>query len=175
VADRCAREGFVALAPALFDPVETGVELGYDADGIARGRELVTQLGVDRALAAVRAAMDMLAAVGPVGVVGFCWGGTLAFLANTRLGMPSVSYYGARTVPYLHEVPRGAAMFHFGNEDASIPPAAIQQHRDALPSATIHEYAAGHGFNCDQRADFAPDASALAWQRTLEFFAGTLR
>lgn len=175
VVERFAEHGFRAIAPALFDPVETGVELGYDAAGIARGRELVTQTGVDRAIAGVRAAMDTLSAFGKVGVVGYCWGGTLAFLSNTRLGLPSVTYYGARTLPYLHEVPRAPMLFHFGARDSSIPPADVQKHRDALPQAEVHVYAAGHGFNCDQRADHDAAASALASERTLAFFAQTLR
>lgn len=175
VVERFAGHGFRALAPALFDPVEAGVELGYDAAGVGRGRALVTQVGVDRAIAGVRAAMDVLAASGKVGVVGYCWGGTLAFLSNTRLGLPSVGYYGARTVPYLHEVPRAPMLFHFGDRDASIPPADVQKHRDALPRAEVHVYAAGHGFNCDQRADFAADAAALALDRTLAFFTQALR
>lgn len=175
VADRFAAHGYCAIAPALFDPVERGVELDYTAEGVARGRELVTKLGVDRALACVRAAADAVADVGNVGVVGYCWGGTIAFLANTRLGLASVSYYGARTVPYLHEVPRAPLLFHFGGHDTSIPAGDIQKHRDALPGAQVHVYDAGHGFNCDRRADFAPDASALAMERTLGFFADALR
>jgi carboxymethylenebutenolidase len=175
VTERFAEQGFRAIAPALFDQVEAGVELGYDAAGIARGRELVTEVGVDRAVAAIRAAKDALASFGKVGVVGFCWGGTLAFLANTRLGMPSVSYYGARTVPYLHELPRAPMLFHFGERDSSIPAADIQRHRDALPQAQVHVYPAGHGFNCDQRGDFDAEASALAFERTLAFFGQALR
>ena len=170
VVEGFAAQGFRAIAPALFDPVETGVELGHDAAGIARGRELVTQVGVDRAMAGIRAAMDALVGFGKVGVVGYCWGGTLAFLANTRLGLPSVSYYGARTVPYLHEVPRVPPLFHFGEHDASIPPADVQKHRDALTDAEVFHYDAGHGFNCDQRADFDAAASALAYERTLAYF-----
>ena len=175
VVERFAEQGFRAIAPALFDPVEAGVELGYDAAGIAHGRGLVTQVGVDRAIAGVRAAMDALTAFGKVGVVGYCWGGTLAFLSNTRLGLPSVSYYGARTVPYLHEVPRAPMLFHFGDRDASISPADVRKHRDALPQAEVQVYAAGHGFNCDQRADFDAAASALASERTFAFFAQALR
>lgn len=174
VTQRVAEAGYVAIAPALFDPVERGVELEYDAAGIDRGRELVTKLGIDRALAVTRAAFDAVADVGKVGVVGFCWGGTVAFLANTRMALPSVSYYGARTVPYLHEVPRGRQLFHFGGRDTSIPESAIQAHRDALPDAEIHVYAAGHGFNCDRRADYDTEAAMLAWQRTLGFFAEVL-
>ena len=90
VADGYAAAGYVALAPAFFDPVERGVELGYDAGGYARGRELVSTLGMDRAIAIVDAAARLLRGEGlKVGVVGFCWGGTVALLSATRLGLPA--------------------------------------------------------------------------------------
>lgn len=174
VVARFAAKGFRTIAPALFDPVEPGVELDYTPDGIARGRELVAKLGMDRAVACVRAAAEALVEgdgdiPGRVGVVGYCWGGSVAFLANTRLGLPSISYYGARTVPFLHEIPRAPLLFHFGGHDNSIPLGDIQKHRDALPRAEIHVYDAGHGFSCDRRADFVPEAAALAFERSLQF------
>ena len=89
VAEGFAREGYIALAPAYFDPVETGVELDYDADGIARGKALITALGLARAVDITRAAADALAGLGKIGTVGFCWGGTVALLAVLRLGLPS--------------------------------------------------------------------------------------
>ena len=176
VAERFASAGFEALAPALFDPVERGVELGYDEAGIARGRELVAALGFERATFLVGAAAQVFQKEGlRTGVAGFCWGGSIAFLANTRLGLPSVSYYGARTVPFLGEAARAPMLFHFGDRDASIPADAIALHRDKQPAAKLHVYPAGHGFNCDQRADFEPDSAALAWQRTTDFLAEALR
>ncbi|MFD0737955.1 dienelactone hydrolase family protein [Lysobacter koreensis] len=176
VTERFAAAGFEAVAPALFDPVERGVELGYDAAGIARGRELVAELGFERATFLVGAAAKVFQSEGlRTGAVGFCWGGSLAFLANTRLGLPAVSYYGARTVPFLDEPLRAPMLFHFGQRDASIPPEAIAAHRAKHPDATIHLYDAGHGFNCDQRADFAPAAAALAWRRTTDFLAEALQ
>ena len=91
VADRFAREGFEVIAPSLFDPVERGVELGYDEAGIARGRELVGALGMEAAVDIVDAAAAGLREHHPkVGAVGFCWGGSVALLANTRLGLPAI-------------------------------------------------------------------------------------
>jgi carboxymethylenebutenolidase len=107
-------------------------------------------------------------------VVGYCWGGTVAYLANTRLGMPAVSYYGARTVPFLGEQLQAPMLFHFGDRDPSIPAADIEKHREFHPDAEVHEYPAGHGFNCDQRADFDRECAALALDRTLGFFRRTL-
>lgn len=172
VADRFAQEGFEVLAPALFDPVERGVELDYDADGIARGRELVGGLGFDRAVDIVGAAAARLG--GRVGAVGFCWGGSVALLANTRLGLPSTSYYGARSVAFLDEPLRAPMQFHFGARDASIPPEQVALHREKHPDAEVHVYDSGHGFNCDRRADYDADAAALAWSRTIRFLREAL-
>ncbi len=176
VADRFAAAGFAALAPALFDPVRPGVELGYDDAGTALGRELAAELGFERALQAVSAAAQWLRDSGlRVGVAGFCWGGTVAMLANTRHGLASVDYYGGRSVPFLDEPARAPMLFHFGERDPLIPPEDVQRHRDRHPDAIIHTYPAGHGFNCDERRDFAPDAAALAWGRTIAFFSEHLK
>ncbi|NLA68671.1 MAG: dienelactone hydrolase family protein [Gammaproteobacteria bacterium] len=184
VTSRYARDGMLALAPALFDPVERDVELGYDEAGFEGGRALASALGFERALAIVEAAAEqlrtLLAEEAPgrragVGVVGFCWGGTVAFLAATRLGLPAVSYYGARTVPFLDEEPRAPVMFHFGARDHSIPDSDVQAHRRALPGADIHVYDAGHGFNRDVDPRHHDEASArLAHARTLDFLQSAL-
>ena len=176
VADGYAAAGYVALAPAFFDPVERGVELGYDAGGYARGRELVSTLGMDRAIAIVDAAARLLRGEGlKVGVVGFCWGGTVAFLSATRLGLPAVAYYGARDVPFLDEPLQAPAMFHFGEHDASIPPQDVALHREKLPRAEVFTYPAGHAFNRDVDPDaYDADSARLARRRTLDFFAAAL-
>ena len=177
VADGYAAAGYVALAPALFDPVSRHVELDYDEAGFARGRELVEALGMDRALDIVRAASSTLRDEGlKVSALGFCWGGSLAFLANTRLGMPAVSYYGARTAPFLGEALRAPVLFHFGGDDASTPPDYVQAHRDAYPDADLHVYpGAGHAFNRDVDArHFHAASAALARKRTLAFLESTL-
>ena len=177
VAERLAEAGFVALAPAMFDPVEAGVDLPYDRGGTSRGKSLAAQLGFDAALDIVGVASRRLREAGhQVGIVGFCWGGSVAYLANTRLGLPAVSYYGARTVPFLAEPLQAPMMFHFGEDDESIPPEDVQQHRIAKPEADIHVYAgAGHAFNRDvSPRHFAPGAAALAWTRTLDFLAANL-
>jgi carboxymethylenebutenolidase len=173
--DRFAGHGYTTIAPALFDYFEHHVELGYDQDGVARGLDLANQVGLDRAVQAVRAAADQVESARHVGVVGYCWGGTVAFLSCARLGLPAVSYYGARTVPFLAERPSAPLLLHFGEQDASIPPEAVRKHYDALPDAEIHVWPAGHGFNCDQRADYNPSVATEALQRTLAFFRLHLR
>lgn len=176
VTGKFAAAGFVALAPALFDPVQAGVELEYDDRGIAKGRELAASLGFDRAVDLLDATAEVLQEEGlRTAAVGFCWGGTLALLANTRLGLPAVSYYGGRSVPFLDEPLRAPMLFHFGERDSIIPPEHVAAHRDKHPGAMIHIYPAGHGFNCEARRDFDPASAGLAWQRTIEFLAENLR
>jgi len=171
VADRFATHGYHAVAPALFDLVEPRVELGYDEAGVAKGREMVDKLGFPGALDGVRAAFDYLDGLGMrVASVGFCWGGTVAFLANTRFGLPGVSYYGGRTVPFLHERPKAPMMFHFGEFDPLIPAEDVAKHKEALPHNEMHVWPAGHGFNCDQRADYNHDVAQQAMASTLTFF-----
>ena len=173
--ERFAACGFDTIAPALFDHVETGVELDYDQTGLDTGLKLAAETGCERAVAAVASAAEAIGSAGRIGVVGYCWGGTVAFLANARLGLPAVSYYGGRTVPFLaSERPDAPLMLHFGRDDPVIPRADIDKHRAALPQAQIHLYDAGHGFNCDQRPDFAPVAARLAMDRSLAFFRSHL-
>ena len=177
VVEGYAAAGYVALAPALFDPVARSVELGYDEAGFARGRELVGQLGIERAVDATRAAAELLLAEGlKAAVVGFCWGGSVALLANTRLGLPAVAYYGARSQPYLGEALGAPMLFHFGADDQSTPPDYVQAHRDAWPDAVVHVYpGAGHAFNRDvDPRHFHPESAALARRRSLDFLASVL-
>ena len=176
VADGFAALGYTAIAPAFFDHVETGVELGYDDDGFKRGRALVGQISFDRAIEDVASAAESIKAAGRIGVVGYCWGGTVALLAATRLALPAVSYYGARNVAFLGEKPRAPVQFHFGENDASIPPEAVQRHREAYPDMEIFTYRAGHAFNRDVDPGHYDESSArLALDRTLAFFSEHLR
>ena len=174
VVDRFADAGYVAIAPAFFDHIENDAELDYDAQGIARGRALIGELDIEQVMADVGSAADSIRSAGKIGVVGYCWGGTIAMLSASRLGLPSVSYYGSRNVAWLHESFTAPLQFHFGANDNSIPPEAIERHRQCLPDAEIHVYPAGHGFNCDPRKDFDPASAMLARERTLAFFAQNL-
>ena len=177
VVDRFAAKGYIAVAPALFDPAERNVELGYDDAGMQRGIALRAEVGTDRAVGIVGAAAKLLQDEGhKVGVVGYCWGGTLAFLANTRFGLPAVAYYGGRVVDFLDEPLRAPMLFHFGADDAGIPPEAVARIREAFPQAPVHVYpGAGHAFNRDiDPGHYHADAAALALRRTLDFFAAAL-
>ncbi len=170
VVDRFATLGYTAIAPAFFDHLETGVELDSDQVGANKGRQLVTELGLDRALEDVASAAEAIASAGKIGTVGYCWGGTVALLAALRLGLPSVSYYGARNLAFLHEVPKAPVMFHFGEKDQHITPEMVEKHRVAFPQMDVHTYPADHAFNRDGSAPYHEASAKLALQRTLAFF-----
>ena len=180
VAERYAAEGYVALAPAFFDaaPDAThGIELAYTRGDTSRGRALVDALGLEAAVGIVASAAKLLGDNGlKVGVVGFCWGGTVALLANTRLGLPAASYYGARNLPFLDEPLRAPMQFHFGENDASIPADAIAAHRARKPEAAVFSYRdAGHAFNRDSDpGHYHADAARQAHARTMALFADAL-
>ena len=175
VADGFAADGYLALAPALFDRVERGVELGYAPDDITRGRALKDASPTAKALLDIRAAVALLhARLGPtarVGIVGYCWGGLLSWLAACDVDSlaSSVPYYGGGVPDHAARVPRCPVLAHFGANDALIPLAGVEALHRAHPGITIQVYPAGHGFNCDQRGSFDVACATLARQRTLAF------
>ncbi len=170
-ADKFAREGYVAVAPAFFDRVEKKVELAYDQAGMDKGREIVGKLGIDPALRDVRAAANYLTQFGKVGVVGYCWGGSIAWASATRLGLPAVGFYGGRIVQLMHERPQAPVELHFGAKDHHIPMGDVGKIRYVHQDVPIYIYEAGHGFTCEDRADFDRAANDLSFTRTRDFFA----
>jgi carboxymethylenebutenolidase len=174
VADGYAAEGYVAIAPQIFDRVARDVELGYEQADMGQGIELAFQkLDHKLALQDVQAAVDAAAADGGVGVVGYCFGGLLAWRAACELDGVSaaVSYYGGGVAREADRQPRCPVMMHFGENDAHIPLSDVEKVKGAQPLAEIHVYPADHGFNCDHRASYDAGSAKLARQRTLEFFA----
>lgn len=176
VADSYAAEGYHVVAPAMFDRVERNVELDYDADGVSAGKTLRGGLETKDALADIAASVEHVASSGPVGVVGYCFGGSMAWLAA---GLPSVGaavgYYGGQIREFMNLAPTAPMMLHFGDLDHSIPLADIEAIRGAYPAIDAFVYeGAGHGFNCDARGSFDPEAAKLARTRTLDFFKSEL-
>jgi carboxymethylenebutenolidase len=171
VCDGYAADGYRAIAPALFDRIEKGVELTYTAADIARGREYKAKATADAALLDVDAARSAVAAAGKVGIVGYCWGGFITWLAACRLkGFAGASsYYGGGILDAVGEQPRCPVIAHFGERDHVIPVAGVRAFAEAHPDVAVHIYAADHGFNCDQRGSYDPAAATLARQRTLDF------
>ena len=171
VVDGYAAAGYTAIAPAVFDHLETGVELGYDQAGRQKGIALISELGFERALEDVASAAEAIKSAGKIGVVGFCWGGSVAYLAAIRLGLPAVSYYGGRNTQLTGLQARAPLLFHYGLKDEHISAADREQVRAANPGAEFHVYDADHGFNCDARGSYDATAAKLARERTLAFFA----
>lgn len=170
VCDGYADDGYSVVGPALFDRVERGVELGYLGDDLARGRELRGELGWEKPLLDIQAATDVVKEAGKVGVIGYCWGGSLAWLCATRLSVDAaVCYYGGQIADFVDESPRCPVMFHFGEKDAFIPNEQVELIGKKHPDVPLFTYPAGHGFNCESRADYHPESANLARSRTLEF------
>jgi carboxymethylenebutenolidase len=175
VTDGFAAEGYLAIAPSLFDRVKRNVEMGYAAGDVEHGRGYVMQIPEEKLLLDMRACINVVRHAGMVGTVGYCWGGSLAYLAACELPVAAaVSYYGTRTLQYLDRKPRAPVMYHFGERDKTIPPEAIEKIRAAHPQGEYFIYAADHGFNCDHRASFDAAAARLARERTLAFFSQQL-
>ena len=170
VTESYAAEGYVAIAPALFDRVRRGIELGYTPVEVEEGRGYMKQLAQDKVTLDIAAALAVVKHAGPVAAIGYCWGGTQAYLAACTLPVAcAVAYYGSGIALNLDRHPQVPVMYHFGELDKSIPPETIAKIRAAQPEGVYHLYPADHGFNCDHRAMYDAGCAALARRRTLDF------
>lgn len=177
VCDWYADHGYWAIAPALFDRVDRGFERGYTPDTIAEGVGVVGKLNPANTLADIAAAATAVRPAGKVGVVGYCFGGTMAAAASINLAGTvdaAVSYYGGGTVGMTDQQPKTPLMCHYGDLDAYIPGDQVATIRQKWPMAIVHQYDADHGFNCDHRESYNAGAAKLAQARTLSFFSITL-
>jgi carboxymethylenebutenolidase len=170
VCEYYATHGYAALAPSLFDRVSPGIELGYTEGDLAHGRELRTSIGWEGPVRDVAAALDFFKKDGPAGVIGYCWGASVAWLAATRLQPAcAVCYYGGQIVQFKDEKPNCPVLMHFGEEDTIIPPEDREAIIAAQPMAEAFVYPAGHGFNCTERDSFHAESAKLALDRTMAF------
>lgn len=171
--DRFAEEGYLCLAPALFDRNRKGVELDYSEESVTEGRALKDDMGWDRPMLDVEAAVDALEGVDKVGVVGYCWGGSLAWLAACRLDIDAaVGYYGGQIIQFVGETPRCHTLLHFGTKDSGIPLADVSEIRETHPDVAVHLYeGAQHGFSCDERGSYDQASAELARERSMAHFA----
>jgi carboxymethylenebutenolidase len=173
VCDRLAAAGYVAVAPALFDRFVRNFETGYSPEEVAAARKYLQNLDWDALIRDTEAAVAAVRPVGSVAVVGFCLGGSLAYLAALRIDglAAAVGYYGGQVARYADEKPRCPVQLHFGETDHSIPLSDVETVRAKRPETPVYIYPAGHGFNCDERAAFHAPSAAMAWSRTLGFLA----
>lgn len=171
VCDRLAEQGYVAIAPALFDRFVRDFESGYTPDEVAHARSYLGKIDWEKMLLDIKAGVDNVRAVGPVGVIGFCMGGSVAFLAAARLSglKAAVAFYGGQIIRFADEKPKCPVQMHFGEQDANIPMSDVEVIMQKHPEAEIYTYPAGHGFYCDERGSFHDTSAKLAWERTLEF------
>ena len=169
VADQYAAQGYRAIAPAMFDRIARNLTVPYT--DIQRGLEHMRKLEWPNTLADVAAAADAIRGLGPAAVVGFCWGGTVAHVAASDLDIDAaVSYYGGGVAKMLDKKPRCPILYHFGDQDHSIPLPDVEKIKTAYPESTLHVYAgAGHGFSCDERSSFSARDAKLAFERSIAF------
>jgi carboxymethylenebutenolidase len=178
VCDRLASEGYVAIAPAMFDRFKPNFECGYTPDEIAAARALVGNIDYDKAMKDVDAALGDIKSAGPCGIVGFCFGGTVSFLAACKLDglKASICYYGGNIAKNADQKPKCPVQMHFGEKDAGIPLASVETIKQKQPRAEVYVYPdAQHGFHSDERASYQKEASALAWTRSMDFLAKHLK
>ncbi|MGD0723202.1 MAG: dienelactone hydrolase family protein [Roseiarcus sp.] len=176
VADLYAAQGYLAIAPALFDRAEPGFEVGYDGPSIQRGMAIAGKLDRDKMILDVAAAIAVAGSAGKVGIVGYCLGGTVSYLAACRLpGLAAAScYYGGGVLAAKEEAPRIPTILHFGAKDAHIPIAGVREFQALHPDLPVYVYDADHGFNCDERGSYDAPSAALARARTFDFFKANL-
>ena len=176
VADRLAAQGYLCIAPALFDRLKPGIELGYTETDLQEGLDHMQKIGNDKPMMDIQAAAEELRkSVAKVGAIGFCWGGQLAWVAAKSVSLDcSVCYYGIAIHATLQPPPKCEVLIHFADYDAFVPHEALGEIRHAYPDMEIYSYPANHGFNCDRRADYNAEAATEAMERTLEFFRENL-
>jgi carboxymethylenebutenolidase len=178
ICDRLAKEGYIALAPAIFDRIEPNFQSGYSPDEVAVARKFVANPDWPAMLRDTQAAIDAVKDVGPVGIIGFCLGGSIAYAAATKLkGLAAaVGYYGGAIVRFADDKPSVPTQLHFGEKDSGIPLTDVEAIKAKRPDVQIFVYPnAQHGFGCDERASYDRVSSDLAWQRSLGFFGTNLK
>jgi carboxymethylenebutenolidase len=173
VADGYAADGFLAVAPAMYDRVQRNYETGYSQDEIQAGLKVMQGLDWTNTMKDVQAAIDHAKSGGKVGIVGYCWGGTVAWVAAARASglAASAPYYGGGMPNFIGEKPKVPVMAHFGETDQSPTLEQAKTIAKAHPEIAAHYYpGAGHGFNCSERGSYNAEASKQAYARTVEFF-----
>jgi carboxymethylenebutenolidase len=174
VCETYAQQGFAVICPALFDRAERGAELGYTPEDVKRGQALRGQISDEQVMMDIEAAAADLPGGAARGIIGYCWGGTIAWWGATRSRdfRAAIGYYGGGIAATRDEAPHCAVQLHFGEADHGIPMTDVEAIRAAQPGVEIFTYpGAGHGFSCEERPSYSPTDAMLAEQRSLGFFA----
>ena len=174
VCDRLAAEGYVAIAPSIFDRIQPGFTSGYTPDEITKARAFIANPDWDAMLRDTQAAIDAVKGTGPVGIVGFCLGGSIAYAAATKLSglSAAVGYYGGAVVRFADDKPKVPTQLHFGEKDAGIPLTDVDAIKAKRPEVEVYVYpGAQHGFSCDERPSYDKASADIAWPRSMAFFA----
>lgn len=172
ICESYAKEGYLVVAPALYDRLQRNVQLGYSPDHMTQGIGLMNQLDHSKIFLDIEATMRFVRerGAGKIGMMGFCFGGTVTWRSAHHFKLDAaVCYYGGSIAQYANEKPNGPVLLHFGEEDPYIPPQDVQKIKDLNPKAEFHLYPANHGFNCDERGSFDSNCAQLAKERTQEF------
>ena len=178
VCDRIAGEGYVAIAPAIFDRIEPNFQSGYSSEEVVTARQFIANPDWAAMLRDTQAAIDAVKNVGPVGIIGFCLGGSIAYAAATKLSglSAAIGYYGGAVVRFADDKPQVPTQLHFGEKDAGIPLTDVETIKSKRPDVEIHVYpGAQHGFHCDERASYDKTSADIAWPRSMAFFAKHLK
>ncbi|WP_425989296.1 dienelactone hydrolase family protein [Afipia sp. DC4300-2b1] len=178
ICDRLANEGYVAIAPAIFDRIEPDFQSGYSPDEVAVARKFVANPDWPAMLRDTQASIDAVKDIGPVGIIGFCLGGSIVYAAATKLSglRAAVGYYGGAVVRFADDKPTVPTQLHFGEKDTGIPLSDVEIIKAKRPEVEVLIYpGAQHGFGCNERASYDKPSSDLAWQRSLAFFRKNLK
>ena len=178
VCDRFAGEGYVAIAPSIFDRTEPNFQSGYSPEEIAVARKFVANPDWPAMLRDTQAAIDAVKDIGPVGIIGFCLGGSIAYAAATKLSglSAAIGYYGGAIVRFADDKPKVPTQLHFGEKDTGIPLSDVETIKAKRPEVEIHIYpGAQHGFNCNERASYDKTSADIARPRSLDFFSKHLK
>jgi carboxymethylenebutenolidase len=174
VCDRIAAEGYVAIAPSIFDRTQPNFQCGYTPDEIANARNFIANPDWPAMARDTQAAIDAAKSVAPVGIIGFCLGGSIAYAAATKLSglSAAVGYYGGAIIRFADDKPKVPTQLHFGEKDAGIPLTDVETIKSKRPEVEVFIYpGAQHGFHCDERASYDKASAEIAWPRSLAFFA----
>jgi carboxymethylenebutenolidase len=178
VCDRLADEGYVAIAPAIFDRIAPDFTSGYSAEEIAVARKFVANPDWAAMLCDTQAAIDAVSSTGSVGIIGFCLGGSVAYAAATKLSglSAAIGYYGGAIARFADDKPKVPTQLHFGENDAGIPLSDVETIKAKRTDVEVLIYpGAQHGFHCDERASYDKTSADIAWPRSMAFFAMHLK